>query len=147
MTSGDELAYEPVAAPDRRRHVARPVVELNGETRRTSAHRASYRLCLDHPSDNRGLLSHPQVGDPLYVREVLVARGIVRDEVCQRTNPQLFERSLDTGTYARQFGNGPRPELGKGGAAVEEPGVRRGLLIGRPGHTLPDRRDSRRRRR
>ena len=140
---GNEAAEHPAASPHGRRDVARAVVELGGEPGSAAAHRPSDGLGAHYPGHDRGLLADAQVGDLLDVREILVARGEVRDHVGERPHTEVPEGGLYPRSDTGQLRYGPAPELGEGRAFRGDRAA--GTVRDGPRHTPPGRRVSRRR--
>src|SRR3712207_9130590 len=93
-------------------HDALPIV--NREARVAPPDRFADGARRDDRSEDRGPLPYAQLGDPLYVRQVLVARWVVRDHVGQRGDAEVAERGLDARSDAREFGHGPRTKVRQG---------------------------------
>src|SRR5829696_10394050 len=111
---GEQLVQKPAPAPDRNGDVSRAVVDLSREARGATSDGFADGARRDDRAEDRGPLPHAQLGDPLHVGQVLVARWVVRDHVGQRGYAEVAEHGLDPRFDAGKFGHGPRTKVRQG---------------------------------
>src|SRR5215212_6984305 len=97
---GKQLSLEPAPAPDHHGDVASAVVELGREAWRAPPDRLAHGARGDDSTEDRGPLSDAQLGDPLHVGKILVARRIVGDHICQRGYAEVAQGTLDPWPHA-----------------------------------------------
>ena len=139
-----QLVQEPAPAPDRHGDVSRAVVELRREARGASPDGLADGSGRDDRAEDRGALPDAQLGDPLHVGEVLVARGVVRDHVGQRGYAEVAQGRLDAHSDPGKFGNGPRAKVRHGRPCGERSRPRPAGPIGGRRHRLRGPRGTRR---
>jgi hypothetical protein len=110
----EKLVQQPGPPPHHDRQIAGAVVELGREAWGATPHGLAHGAGADHRADDGSSLPNTQVGDPLYVREVLVAGWVVRDHVGQRSQAEIAEPGFYAWSHAGKPPHRLRPELGQG---------------------------------